>query len=173
MNALNIEYPIMKFFKYTLLFLLVTLILNTISWYFIGKQKVLETSLSFFHQDEKHHPIDTLFIYSGYLSPSDSIPYGDISGFNESTRNDYLENLKVSSKANKIQYVNSTGEIFSNLSDGNINFLVNIEYKYPFYAEIYVGEISSDWYVGEYEQEYLWFFGWWQLKESEIGWPAV
>lgn len=163
----------MKFFKYTLFFLLGTLILNTITWYFIGKENVLKTSLSFFHQDEQYYPIDTLFIYSGYLNPSDLEIYGDISGIKESFRNEFLANLTISSNANKVQYINSTGEIFSELSDGNINFLVNIDYRYLFSAEIFVGVVTSEWYVAEYKQEYVWFFGWWQLKESEIGWPAV
>lgn len=162
-----------KIFKFAFLFLLGALILNTLSWYFIGKHNVLETSLNFFHQDDIPSSIDTLFIYSGYISTSDSVPYGDISRFNESTRNSFIDNLKVFSKANKIKYIDSPGDIFSELSNGNINFLVNIDYRYIFYTDVFVGVVTPEGYVGEYEQEYLWFFGWWQINESEVGWPAV
>ena len=146
--------------------------MNSVSWYFIGQRVLLNKSLQYYSKFEDNHPpIDTLFTYLNYKSPGDSIAFSSISSIKKSEREYFYQLLKSISKANHIEFQDTTGFLFQSLGEGNYNFLIHFEYPYPFYTEIEIGEVNTreEFYmVASYTPEYFWFFGWWLMEDDEI-----
>ncbi len=145
--------------------------LNAISWYFIGKERVLDLSLNYFDYRDPMPHIDTLFVYSTYtLKTSDGriVKFDDISHFKESTRSSFLDKLKTESQVKNLRFEDSSTDLFSDYQAGSLNFSLGCEYDYPFYMNFYSG-VSVYGFGADYKQSFIWFFHWWPVGEASGG----
>ena len=160
----------MKTAKLIFLILSSILVLNAISWLFIGKEKALDLSLNYF--DYLYSPSDTLFVYSIFTIESDIgkivYEYDDFSKFKERTKKLFLTKLNSQDQVKNVKFVDSTIVLFSDYEPGLGNFFIDLEYNYPFYLNVISG-IAVNGFGGEYEQNFIWFFRWWEIGEAGRG----
>lgn len=144
------------------------MVLNTISWLFIGKQNALDLSLNFYDNFSNGGSVsDTLFVYSTYTISGEIFETVDFGSIQDNYRESFF--TKLTSKSNKsVKFIDDTTNLFSEYESGNSNFHVSLDYIYPFYLYVSSGYAALG-SAAINEQHYFWFFYWWPIGEAGGG----
>jgi hypothetical protein len=159
----------MKLAKFIFGALLIFLIANIITWFFVGREKALFQSLNLNENYDFVLATDSIYVLSDPNSffrdyhTERKVSY--LNTFSEKTRNEFLRRLKKQSEKSDIFYFDSNSD--QRVKWGNSVLLVSISNGTPFFMSYHV-IIMEGAYQLNYKQNHIWLFHWIPIGEPRI-----
>ena len=138
--------------------------LNLLTWATAGRASVFSETAAFFEESCPLYEIDSLHVFASV--PSDEPGYSFAGDLNRQQRARFLNTLsKVS--GSEVVYHPVAGDLWSD-TVGDVNFSVWVDRRIPLYANVVAAETVSG-YAADYEQPFVWAFGWWAIGPARAG----
>jgi hypothetical protein len=159
-----------KTIKYFFLILLGIFVLNLLSWFFIGKERILLTGADMEELAEWTGGIDTVYLFIGKVDVEHILQYSDyeystieelVSRINSTGRLAIIDRRQLPLKVD-----GDDGEELINTPSSNAYSLnITVEHKFPLFAEVDKTIWAPGFGTGT-EILYFWFFKWHYIVET-------
>lgn len=138
--------------------------LNLLGWAAVGRASAFAEATGFFEESCPLYEVDTLHVFASV--PSDEPGYSSAGDLSRGQRARFLNALSEVS-GSEVVYHPVAGALWSG-TDGDVNFSVWVDRRIPLYANVVAVETVSG-YAADYEQPFVWAFGWWAIGPARAG----